>query len=161
MKYKVLEGHHVGLTVKSLVVSKFFYTELLGLDEVFSWSPEANYIKEVTGYKDASFLVSVLKVPGIEYYLELIEYQNTDQVEIDHRNGNPGIAHIAFRVEDVDSFHEHLLGHGIQSVSAPVTPETGPNEGGRIVYMIDPDGYRIELIQTNKVFGNYQPKSDS
>jgi hypothetical protein len=40
----------------------------------------------------------------------------------------------------------------------PVTPEIGPNKGGRIVYMIDPDGYRVELIQTSNSFGSYSPK---
>ena len=36
-----------------------------------------------------------------------------------------------------------------------MTPTIGPNEGGRAVYMIDPDGVRIELIQSNRSFGDY------
>jgi catechol 2,3-dioxygenase-like lactoylglutathione lyase family enzyme len=159
VKYKVLKGHHTGLTVRSLDVSVNFYRDLLGLEEKFSWSPEADYIREVTGYKEASFKISVLKVPGLEFYLELIEYGNIEQVEIDHRNGNPGIAHIAFQVEDLDQFYTHLVENNVKSVSKPTTPTVGPNVGGRIVYMIDPDGYRVELIQTRHSFGSFEPNS--
>jgi gluconolactonase len=42
-------------------------------------------------------------------------------------------------------------------VSPPVTPTIGPNKGGRAVYMIDPDGFRVELIQSSMGFGQYQP----
>jgi lactoylglutathione lyase len=154
----IVKGHHTGLTVRSLIKSMVFYKDLLGLEEIFTWNPKAQYINEVTGYKEADFHISVLRVPGIDYYLELLEYRNTEQISIDHRNGNPGIAHIAFQVENLDEFYDFLVGKGVKSVSSPVTPEIGPNKGGRIVYMIDPDGYRVELIQTNNSFGNYKPK---
>ncbi len=157
MKYKVSIGHHIGLTVRSLELSLYFYRDLLGLEEVFSWSPQAEYIRQVTGYKEAVFDISVLRVPGLNFYVELIEYKNVEQVEIDHRNGNPGIAHIAFQVENLDDFFAYLTKNGINSVSNPVTPTIGPNKGGRIVYMIDPDGYRVELVQTQYSFGAFQP----
>jgi hypothetical protein len=38
-----------------------------------------------------------------------------------------------------------------------VTPTIGPNKGGRAVYLIDPDGFRVELIQTATSFGDYKP----
>ena len=46
----------------------------------------------------------------------------------------------------------------MKSVSPPVTPTIGPNKGGRAVYLIDPDGFRVELIQTATSFGDYKPK---
>ena len=56
---------------------------------------------------------------------------------------------------DVDEWFEILTKAGVKSVSAPVTPTIGPNKGGRAVYMIDPDGYRVELIQSSRSFGEY------
>jgi len=44
-----------------------------------------------------------------------------------------------------------------RAVSPPVTPTIGRNRGGRAVYMIDPDGFRVELIQSSVGFGEYQP----
>jgi len=47
----------------------------------------------------------------------------------------------------------------VEAVSEPVTPTIGPNEGGRVVYMIDPDGFRIEFIESAGSFGEYDPDS--
>ena len=37
-------------------------------------------------------------------------------------------------------------------MTPPVTPTIGPNKGGRAVYMIDPDGIRVEFITTSQTF---------
>jgi lactoylglutathione lyase len=95
-------------------------------------------------------------MPGAEVFLELLEYGNVDLKDIDHGNANPGIAHIAFFVDDVDEWYSILQSKGIASVSAPITPTIGPNKGGRAIYMIDPDGVRVELIQSSQSFGDYK-----
>jgi len=156
-KMKIIKGHHTGLTVKSLSRSLYFYQELLKLELVFSWNPKADYLSKVTGYQNTDFHIAVLKVPGLDYFIELLEYRNADVTEIDHRNGNPGIAHIAFKVDDLGDWYDYLKSNGVASISNPVTPESGPNKGGKLVYMIDPDGYRVELIQTLSNFGDYTP----
>ena len=33
------------------------------------------------------------------------------------------------------------------ATSSPVVPDSGPNAGGMLVYLLDPDGNRVELIQ--------------
>lgn len=154
---EIIQGHHTGLTVSSLSRSLFFYKELLKLQLVFSWNPKADYLSTVTGYHNTDFHIAVLKVPGLDYFIELLEYRDADIADIDHRNGNPGIAHIAFKVDNLEEWYSYLVSQDIKSVSAPVTPESGPNKGGKIVYMIDPDGYRVELIQTANNFGDYSP----
>jgi lactoylglutathione lyase len=159
-KMKIIKGHHTGLTVKSLSRSLYFYQELLKLELVFSWNPKADYLSKVTGYKNTDFHIAVLKVPGLDYFIELLEYRNADVTEIDHRNGNPGIAHIAFKVDDLGDWYDYLKSNGVPSISNPVTPELGPNKGGKLVYMIDPDGYRVELIQTLSNFGDYTPSGN-
>jgi catechol 2,3-dioxygenase-like lactoylglutathione lyase family enzyme len=153
----ILKGHHVGLTVKSLRQSLKFYRDLLGLEVAFSWNPKAPYIKTVTGYSNAEFYIAILRVPNSEIFVEILEYRGVDQSKIDHRTGNPGIAHLAFQVDDVDEWFQFLNKNGIASVSQPVIPSTGPNRGGKIVYVIDPDGYRVELIQTSNEFSSYTP----
>jgi len=50
-------------------------------------------------------------------------------------------------VDDCDALYEELTRKGVKSVSEPVTPTIGPNKGGRTVLMLDPDGFRIELLQ--------------
>jgi hypothetical protein len=36
----------------------------------------------------------------------------------------------------------------VEFVSGVQSPTAGPSTGGRVVYMLDPDGIRIELLQT-------------
>jgi lactoylglutathione lyase len=97
-----------------------------------------------------------MRMPGgTDVFLEILEYRNIERVAVDTRTGNPGTAHIAFFVDDCDALYEQLVAKGVRSVSAPVTPTIGPNTGGRAVYMIDPDGIRVELITTKRAFGEF------
>jgi lactoylglutathione lyase len=128
-----------------------FYKDLLGFEEVFSWNPQAEYIGVLTGYPEVDLNATILKLPGVDVFLELLEYGNVDLKSIDHGN-----AHIAFFVDDVEAWYEILTAKGVKSVSKPVTPTMGPNKGGRAIYMIDPDGVRVELIQSSKSFSDYR-----
>ena len=92
---------------------------------------------------------------GADVYLELLEYRGVERAPVDTRTANPGTAHIAFFVEDLDGLFEELRAKGVDTVSRPVTPTIGPNKGGRAVYMIDPDGIRVELIESAMSFGEY------
>jgi lactoylglutathione lyase len=103
---------------------------------------------------------AILRPPNSEVFLELLEYRNVERTPVDTRTANPGTAHIAFFVDDLDALFADLQGRGVPSVSAPVTPTIGPNKGGRAVYMIDPDGIRVELIQSARTFAEYEGEPD-
>jgi len=154
---KITKGHHTGFTVSSLERSIAFYRDLLGLELVFQWNPQAPYLRELVGYPDVDMHAAVLRVPGTDTFLELLEYRNIPRQAVDMANGNIGNGHIAFTVDDLETFHKKLASAGVKSVSPPVTPTIGPNKGGRAVYLIDPDGFRVELIQTAAGFGDYKP----
>jgi lactoylglutathione lyase len=151
----ITRAHHTGFQVADLERSVAFYRDILGFEIVFAWNPQADYIRELVGYPDADIHAAILRLPGSDVFLELLEYRNVERSPIDTRTANPGTAHIAFFVDDLDSLYADLTARGVRSVSAPVTPTIGPNEGGRAVYMIDPDGIRVELIQTRRSFAEY------
>jgi lactoylglutathione lyase len=154
---KIVRGHHTGFTVRSLERSLAFYRDLLGLELVFQWNPQADYIRELVGYPEVDLHAAVLRIPGSDTFLELLEYRNIPETSVDMANGNIGNGHIAFAVDELDALYERLAAAGVKSVSAPVTPTIGPNKGGRAVYLIDPDGFRVELIQAARGFGDYKP----
>jgi len=56
-----------------------------------------------------------------------------------------GYNHIALTVDDLDGLLAHLAAEGIEPERAPYAPG-GRTEVGRICFVRDPDGYRIELI---------------
>ena len=152
----ITNAHHVGLQVASLERSLAFYRDILGFEVSFQWNPQAQYIGELVGYPDVDLHAAILKMPGSDTFLELLEYRNVERKAIDTGTANPGTAHVAFFVDDLDALYGELVAQGVSSVSKPVTPTIGPNEGGRAVYMIDPDGIRVELIESRRGFGDYQ-----
>ena len=154
----ITKAHHMGLQVADLDRSVAFYRDVLGFTVIFAWNPQAEYIRELVGYPDADIHAAVLRLPGSEVVLELLEYRNVERTPVDTGTANPGTAHIAFFVDDLDALYASLTDKGVASVSPPVTPTIGPNRGGRAVYMKDPDGIRVELIQTTRGFGEYEPE---
>ncbi len=140
--------HHTGIQVTDLERSLVFYRDLLGLELVLQWNPQAPYIGELLGYPDVDLHGAILRLPNSDSILEILEYRNVERSPVDTRTANPGTAHLAFRVDDCDSLYERLTSRGVESVSSPVTPTIGPNKGGRTVLMLDPDGFRIELMQS-------------
>lgn len=153
----ILRPHHTGVQVADLERSIRFYRDILGFELVFQWNPQADYIRTMTGYPDADIHAAVLRMPGSDVFLELLDYRNVDRTPVDTRTANPGTAHIAFFTDDCDALYADLVAKGVTSVSPPVTPTIGPNKGGRAVYMIDPDGFRVEFIQTARSFGEFTP----
>lgn len=151
----ITRAHHLGLQVADLERSLAFYRDILGFEVLFAWNPQADYIRELVGYPGADIHAAVLRLPGSEVVLELLDYRNVERSPVDTRTANPGTAHIAFFADDLDALYADLVARGVRSVSPPVTPTIGPNEGGRAVYLIDPDGIRVELIQTRRSFADY------
>jgi len=56
-----------------------------------------------------------------------------------------GYGHIALSVDDLDGVLGQLAGEGIEPEKPPYTVRDG---GSRLCFVRDPDGYRIELIET-------------
>lgn len=152
---RITRPHHTGLHVADLERSLAFYRDTLGFEVVFAWNPRAPYIGELVGYPGVDLHSVILRMPDSDVFLELLEYRNVQQTPVDSGAAPPGTAHIAFFVDDLDALFASLTAKGVESVSRPVTPTIGPNEGGRAVYLLDPDGIRVELIQSRRSFAEY------
>jgi lactoylglutathione lyase len=80
-------------------------------------------------------------LPGDGARLELTWNKDVDEpYEI-----GTGYGHIALTVEDLDTTLEKLAADGIEPERPPYTVREG---GNRICFVRDPDGYRIELIES-------------
>ena len=152
---QILRPHHAGIQVADLERSIGFYRDILGFELVFQWNPQAEYIRTITGYPDADIHAAILRMPNSDVFLEILEYRNVAKAPVDTGTANPGTAHLAFFTDDCDALYAELTAKGVRSVNPPVTPTIGPNTGGRAVYMIDPDGIRVEFIQSKRSFGEF------
>jgi len=117
---------HVGLRVTELERSLVFYTGL-GY-EVLGSVPETEFGS-----------LTMLKLPGDEFVsLELVH---------DPRRGvvDPGgLNHVVIKVESLQATLAELIARGIE-VEEPGSPDG--SEDFWTVWITDPDGYRIELVQ--------------
>jgi lactoylglutathione lyase len=144
----VIGFDHVGIQVRDVERSARFYEEHLGLKRVARWSRAQPYVQRVVGYyPDVRLEIVLLELPGTSSFLEIIEYVGVDRSPVDTASANPGTAHFCLFVDDLDELYERLSALGIEFVSEVQTATAGIVKGGRLVYMIDPDGIRVELVQ--------------
>ena len=79
-------------------------------------------------------------LPGDGARLELTYNHGVESYDL-----GTGYNHIAVTVEDMDGTLERLAGEGIEPEKPPYTVREG---GSRLCFVRDPDGYRIELIES-------------
>jgi catechol 2,3-dioxygenase-like lactoylglutathione lyase family enzyme len=140
---------HIGIQVRDVERSARFYESRLGFKPVDRWTMSQDYVQKVVGcYPDVTLEIALLAIPDSDVFLEILEYRGVEGTPVDPTTANPGTAHFCLFVDDLDQLYEDLVSAGVEFVSELQTPTVGPNKGGRLVYMIDPDGIRVELVQT-------------
>jgi len=120
---------HTRYRVADLDRTVGFYKDVLGLEEVRrSTSPRGSRLV-------------FLKAPGSEELIELCQYDASGPVIV-----GPDLTHLAFEVDDLESFAKHAAAKG-----HPLSDGPTPTGSGSIIAFIDaPEGYEIELIQHTK-----------
>ena len=64
-------------------------------------------------------------------------------------NRSAGSAHVCFTSDDLDADVARLQAADVVFRSPPVETTSGPNRGGRGVYVEDPDGNAVEIVQVS------------
>ena len=142
---------HVGIQVRDVETSAKFYEENLGFKRVARWSKAEPYVQRVVGYfPDVTLEIAYLEIPNSNVCLEILEYVGVPKSPVDTATANPGTAHFSLFVDDLGELYERLRARGVQFVSNIETSTAGPLKGGRVIYMIDPDGIRVELVELPK-----------
>jgi catechol 2,3-dioxygenase-like lactoylglutathione lyase family enzyme len=140
-----IQHHHTALHVQSIERSASFYVDGLGLKRVRAWK-SGPYIGELFGRPGVGVNALMLATEDDAFNLELVQVDDPPPA-IDPSQANPGTAHLAFTGIDVAAVFDRLTSLGYSALSNPVAPSSGPVAGGLLVYMLDPDGNRVELIQ--------------
>jgi catechol 2,3-dioxygenase-like lactoylglutathione lyase family enzyme len=145
---RVIALEHVAIQVSDIERSMRFYQEHLGFELVFRVSRSEPYVQRVVGYHpDVTLEIAELSIPGTDVRLEIIEYRNVERTPIDPATANPGTMHFSLFVDDLMEIYERLSGAAVAFVSEPQHSDAGHLKGGIVVYMKDPDGIRVELVQ--------------
>jgi glyoxylase I family protein len=146
----VLGIDHAGITVASVRAALAFYRDLLGLrvtDEGEDSGPE---LDAITGLSAVRIRYAELDLGGGRL-LEVIEHVPPRGDRLAQRQVDPGAAHLALRVDDVDATSERLAAAGVTLLGRPTTiTAPGAWHGARCVYVEDPDGRAVELVERPK-----------
>jgi catechol 2,3-dioxygenase-like lactoylglutathione lyase family enzyme len=143
---------HVGFVVRDLDASIHFYTAGLGLRLRHSQTQDNDYTRSLVGYADASLRIAQFQLPEGEppesgHILELIEYVAPEGGPADLERNTIGAGHLAFLVDDIETMTASLAALGATPLSQPNEITAGINKGGKAVYLHDPDGIMLELLQ--------------
>lgn len=117
---------HTRYRVNDIERSIRFYREVLGLAEIRrSRSPRGSELV-------------FLKAPESEETIELCSFPDSGPVQV-----QPDLTHLAFQVDSLEEFGQHLDRLGLRYSDGPHLK----SDGGGFAFVDAPEGYEIELIQ--------------
>jgi catechol 2,3-dioxygenase-like lactoylglutathione lyase family enzyme len=138
---------HVGVVARDVEESVAFYTKLFGepIDRVEWRGQHAANVARLMGRPEGLELDAVFfRIPHTNAIFEVIGFRNTEQSTLSAANVDIGATHFAFFVEDIEETVARL---GLETTGAPMDLPIGPYRGGRSVYLKDPNGANIQLMQ--------------
>jgi lactoylglutathione lyase len=120
---------HTRYRVADLEKTISFYRDVLGLEEVDrKQSPRGSKLV-------------FLKAPESEELIEICEFPASGPIVV-----GPDLTHVAFEVDDLETFAIHAAARGY-----PLSDGPTPTSTGSVIAFVDaPEGYEIELIQRPK-----------
>jgi lactoylglutathione lyase len=123
---------HTRYRVNDLERTVKFYKEVLGLEEIRrNKSPRGSEL-------------AFLKTPGSEELIEITYFPGSGPVQV-----QPDLTHLAFEVESLEEFGQHLAKLGLKFSDGP----TKSSSGSVFAFIDAPEGYEIELIEPAKSGG--------
>lgn len=143
--------HHTAISTGDLERSLRFYRDLLGFETVFSfdWNVGTEVLDRITGLKDSSARVVMLKAGNA--CVEIFQYETPKPKLGEARRPvcDHGLTHICLEVTDIDGEYERLKAAGMVFHCPPQEARRGL----RATYGRDPDGNVVELLEVrdNKI----------
>ncbi len=144
--FRIIAADHTGFTVANIERSVAFWQDVLGFELSHRAHQTGDLAREITGVAGAEISIAVLKAPG--HKIELLEYlAPPDRKRVDLKPCDVGSVHVALTVDNLDAVLSTIAASGWKAAGEPQTLKSGPNAGKRVVYVRDPDGTTIELMQ--------------
>lgn len=137
---------HLGICVSHLEASLAFYRDALGFEPVSELSASGPETSTLLALPDASLRAVYLRRDGL--VIELLHYGSPGALG----DGAPramnalGLTHLSLRVPDLDSAIAGLEARGVNVLHA--TRIHNRELGAKAVFVTDPDGTRIELVES-------------
>ena len=140
--------HHTGLAVSDLSRALSFYSEALGFEPVFEALDMSDLIQSITGVSGLRADLVQCKSPVSDQVLELIRFRNVPSDVDPILPIQPGRAHTAFLVPDLQA-----AAAAMEKTGGRMLGKITQFEEGRAAYFTDGAGNALELEEAMEVTG--------
>ena len=144
---RIVGTSHTGITVSDIRKSMAFYRDVLGFEVSEIFDCHGELFEGITGIDGVHMEIAYAEAPG--HTIELLKYVSPgDCAPSTLRTCHPGHMHLALMVEDIEAVADAAKAGGFEPMS-PVIPtvKDGERKGWRAIYLRDPDGVVIELME--------------
>ena len=136
---------HIGITVKDLEKSIYFYKNLLGFSIAREMNESGNFIDSISGLKNVKVRTVKLNSPSKDGgMIELLCYSSHDSNISKDEITKCGISHFALTVDNIASVYEKLKSNGIVFNCEPKMSDDG---GAIVTFCRDYDNNLIEIVE--------------
>ena len=143
--FQVRRADHVGFSVASLDEALRFWLDGLGARLVRTGEMGGEFLGQVTGAHGAEVRIAIVSLA--DQTIELLEYQGIDRPSKPAKPFDPGFAHLALVVDDIDALLARIATYGWKAQGTPQPIAGGARAGTRVIYVVGPDGATIEFMQ--------------
>jgi catechol 2,3-dioxygenase-like lactoylglutathione lyase family enzyme len=144
---------HTNIVAKDVSKLINFYKAVLHCESIKETRDlKGDWLNKFTNLKDAHITGEHLLLPGYDEKHPTLEIFAYDEIKdsIMAEINRPGIAHLAFEVDDIESVLSDVLAAGGSTVGEVVTVKYSDNLEAVFVYARDPEGNIIELQSWRK-----------
>ena len=135
---------HVGIVVNDLEAAIDFFVEL-GLEPRGKGQVEGDWAGRIIALDDVKAELAMLRTPDGQGEIELVKFHSppTEPGDPQAPSNTPGLRHLAFLVEDIDTVVAGLKTRGTELMGELVRYENSY----RLCYIRAPEGIIIELAE--------------
>ncbi len=139
---------HAGVTVSDMSQALRFYRDVLGLEVISDGRTGGDDARRIWGMEPGAVRVVFLRVPRSDAVIELFDFRGVERHPASARPCDYGAGHFCLFTDDAEALHERAIEHGFRSRGGEVVRiDRGPHAGVKAVYLVDPDGYHVELYE--------------
>lgn len=139
---------HTNIIAKDYQKLIDFYKKVFGCQSIGETrNLKGGWLDQLTGLENSHIIGEHLALPGYDENpptLEIFSYMQMSG-ETSHKINNYGFAHIAFKVDDVETTLENILLEGGSTVGEVVYTRYEDGRQAAFVYAADPEGNILEL----------------
>lgn len=139
---------HTGFITPDVEASVKFWTEVMGFEAQPIGARRQEWISTFMGVPGAD--VILVHLFGHGTHIEFIEFKAPVGETVRAAANQPNISHLCFRVTDVEAWRSKILAGGGSLQGELVAITEGIAKGLRGLYMRDPHGLMIELVEKPK-----------